>query len=75
VPFKDATVVMMDLLPTVNMKLRPRLLAELKPGTRIVSHMFSMGDWTPDKEIKVQMPEYEHTVFRWVIPRRQKTMD
>jgi SAM-dependent methyltransferase len=70
VPIKDATVVMMYLLPAVNLKLRPRLQAELRPGTRLVSHMFSMGDWEADKTTSVQMPEYEHIVYKWVIPPR-----
>ncbi|MGH9578343.1 MAG: SAM-dependent methyltransferase, partial [Terriglobales bacterium] len=43
--FREATVVTLYLLPDLNVKLRPRLLAELKPGTRIVSHQFDMGDW------------------------------
>jgi SAM-dependent methyltransferase len=47
--FRDADVVSLYLLPSLNEKLRPRLLRELRPGTRIVSHAFSMGDWTPDK--------------------------
>ena len=46
--FSPATVVTMYLLPSVNLKLRPRLLKELKPGTRIVSHDFDMGDWAPE---------------------------
>ncbi len=45
--FSGATVVTMYLLPSVNLKLRPRLQKELKPGTRVVSHDFHMGDWTP----------------------------
>ena len=45
--FSPATVVTMYLLPSVNLKLRPRLQRELKPGTRIVSHDFNMGDWAP----------------------------
>ena len=45
--FSPATVVTMYLLPVVNLKLRPRLLKELKPGSRIVSHDFDMGDWKP----------------------------
>src|SRR5689334_10408822 len=44
---REATVVTLFLLPTVNLKLRPRLLRELKPGTRIVSNTFDMGDWKP----------------------------
>ena len=70
VPIGDASVVMMYLLPAVNLKLRPRLLAELRPGTRVVSHMFGMGDWEPDQRTSVQTPEYEHLVYRWVIPPR-----
>jgi ribosomal protein L11 methylase PrmA len=47
--FHDATVITLYLLPGINMKLRPKLWKELKPGTRIVSHSFDMGDWQPDK--------------------------
>ena len=46
-----ATVMTLYLLPNVNMKLRPRLWKELKPGTRVVSHSFDMEDWAPDKEV------------------------
>lgn len=42
--FRDATIITLYLLPDLNVKLRPRLWAELKPGTRIVSHQFDMGD-------------------------------
>ncbi len=55
-----ATVLTMYLLPSVNMKLRPRLLRELKPGTRIVSHDFDLEDWEPDKK----MPN----IFFWIVP-------
>ena len=64
--FREATVVTMYLLTGVNMKLRPRLLAELKPGTRIVSHAFDMGDWKPEKEIDVN----GRKVYYWTIPKR-----
>ncbi len=57
-----ATVVTMYLLPRVNLKLRPTLLA-MKPGTRIVSHDFSMEDWKPDRLITVQK-----NIFYWVVP-------
>jgi ubiquinone/menaquinone biosynthesis C-methylase UbiE len=70
VPIADASVVMMYLLPAVNLKLRPRLLSELRPGTRVVSHMFSMGDWEPERRTSVHTQEYEHLVYRWTIPRR-----
>jgi SAM-dependent methyltransferase len=49
----EATVVTLYLLPRLNLKLRPKLLAELKPGTRVVSHGFDMGDWKPDRTVMV----------------------
>lgn len=58
-----ATVVTMYLLPDVNMKLRPRLFELLRPGTRVVSHDFSMGDWKPDRLVSVQK-----RIYYWVIP-------
>jgi len=51
--FHEATVVTLYLLPEVNIKLRPKLLKELKVGTRIVSHQFDMGEWKPDKQINM----------------------
>ncbi|HEX6213094.1 MAG TPA: methyltransferase domain-containing protein [Methylomirabilota bacterium] len=64
---KEATVVTLYLLPDVNLRLRPKLLADLKPGTRIVSHNYDMGDWKPLKTITVKVPE-EHTIYYWVVP-------
>ena len=68
----DATVVTLYLLPAVNMKLRPKLL-ELRPGTRIVSHNYDLGDWKPEKTIKLNLPDGEHTVYYWVVPARKKS--
>lgn len=62
--FRDATVVTLYLLPHLNLKLRPRLWRELKPGTRIVSHSHDMGDWKPEKEIQVE----GQTIYLWTIP-------
>lgn len=62
--FSDATVVTLYLLSTLNVKLRPKLLRELKPGTRIVSHAFDMGDWKPDKVVQVK----GRTIYDWVVP-------
>ena len=59
-----ATVITMYLLPSVNMKLRPRLL-DLKPGTRIVSHDFDMEDWQPDQKSTVRK-----NVFLWIVPAK-----
>ena len=65
--FREATVVTMYLLTGVNQKLRPKLLAELKPGTRLVSHAFDMGDWKPAQTYKVGTS----TVYYWVVPERK----
>ena len=62
----EATVVTLYLLPRVNIELRPRLLAELKPGTRVVSHDFDMGDWEADLRVTVRGAGSE--VYYWVIP-------
>ncbi|MEX0270780.1 cyclopropane-fatty-acyl-phospholipid synthase family protein [Leptolyngbyaceae cyanobacterium UHCC 1019] len=62
--FSDATVVTLYLLPELNVKLRPKLLRELKPGTRIVSHAFDMGDWKPDQVVEAD----GGTVYYWVVP-------
>jgi SAM-dependent methyltransferase len=60
-----ATVVTMYLLPSVNMKLRSRLLNDLKPGTRIVSHDFDLEDWQPDQKSTVRK-----NVFLWIVPAK-----
>ena len=64
--FRDATVVTLYLLPDLNARLRPRLWAELKPGTRIVSHQFAMGDWLPEKTIELR----GRTIYFWTISPR-----
>ena len=61
-----ATVVTLYLLTDLNLKLRPKLLKDLNPGTRIVSHAFSMGDWKPERAADVQ----GSTVYLWRIPPR-----
>jgi ubiquinone/menaquinone biosynthesis C-methylase UbiE len=62
----EATVLTLYLLPRINLELRPRLLAELKPGTRVVSHDFDMGDWQADLRVTVRGAGSE--VYYWVIP-------
>lgn len=62
----DATVVTLYLLPALNVKLLPKLLTDLKPGTRIVSHAFAMGDWKPKQTLNVG----GRTVYFWVIPAK-----
>ena len=62
--FKEATVVTLYLLPELNVKLRPRLWADLKPGTRIVSHQFDMGDWKAEKKLESN----GRVIYFWTIP-------
>jgi ubiquinone/menaquinone biosynthesis C-methylase UbiE len=61
---KEASVVTLYLLTSLNLKLRPKLWRDLKPGTRIVSHSFDMGDWKPEKQMEVD----GHTIYFWTIP-------
>jgi precorrin-6B methylase 2 len=60
----EATVITLYLLPALNLRLLPKLLKELRPGTRIVSHGFNMGTWKPEKALLVD----GHDVFFWTIP-------
>lgn len=64
----EATVVTLYLLPEVNLRLRPKLLKELKPGTRIVSHAFNMGDWQPQRVEQVD----GSTIYYWVVPKKSQ---
>ena len=65
--FGEATVITLYLLPDLNVKLRPRLLDELKPGTRIVSHQFDMGTWKPEKRLESN----GRVVYFWTIPAKK----
>jgi len=62
----NASVVTLYLLSTLNQKLKPKLMADLKPGTRIVSHAFDMGDWKPEKESDVN----GRRIYLWRVPAR-----
>jgi len=69
----EATVVTLFLLPELNVKLLPKLLRDLKPGTRIVSNTFDMGDWQPAKEVTVGDPDeaghpFSHRLYLWIVP-------
>ena len=61
----EATVVTLYLLPRLNEKLKPKLLKELRPGTRIVSHAFDMGDWAPEEKVSIG----SSTVYLWRVPK------
>lgn len=63
-PIRDASVVTLYLLPDINLRLRPRLLTELRPGARILSHNFDMGDWRPDAEEELDASR----LFLWIVP-------
>lgn len=64
--FSDATVVTMYLLESLNLRLKPHVLETLKPGTRIVSHVFGMGEWKPDHALTARGMH----VYKWIVPAR-----
>ena len=66
--FREATVVTLYLLPDLNVKLRPKLLAELKPGSRIISHQFDMGTWKPEKRVELN----GRTIYLWTVPKKER---
>jgi SAM-dependent methyltransferase len=67
--FSEATVVTLYLLPALNLKLRPKLLRDLKPGSRIVSHAFDMGDWKPEKAVNVPLDgDLDRMIYYWIVP-------
>jgi SAM-dependent methyltransferase len=73
--FREASVVTLFLLPQVNLKLRPKLLRDLKPGTRIVSNTFDMDDWKPEKEYTVGDADTDYEplsrkLYLWTVPAR-----
>jgi hypothetical protein len=68
---REATVITLYLSVEVNRRLRPKLLAELAPGSRIVSHDFDMGDWMPDRVVRVQGDGRERVLYLWVVPPRR----
>ena len=72
----EATVVTLFLLSSVNLRLRPKLLQDLKPGSRIVSNTFDMGDWKPEKQQSIDPTSgvedsfFSHTFYLWTVPQR-----
>lgn len=76
--FSEASVVMLYLYPELNARLRPKFLAELKPGSRNVSHQFPTGDWVPPKSLQVSpgdrqqwtTGDRDHWIHLWIVPTR-----
>jgi len=66
--FREASVMTLYLLTSVNLKLRPKLLRELRPGTRVVSHNFGMGEWKSDQSSSVDVEDISHEVYLWILP-------
>lgn len=70
---REATVVTLYLSEKLNVLLRPKLLRELRPGTRIVSHDFKMGNWKPEQTVRVPWGKLYRTVYLWTVPDQRKT--
>ncbi len=71
----EASVVTLFLLTSVNLKLRPKLLEDLKPGTRVVSNTFDMGDWKPEREVTLEGADdafLSRKLYLWKIPPRKR---
>jgi SAM-dependent methyltransferase len=66
----DATVAILTLSPAHTLKLRPRILRELKPGARVVSYAHAMGDWKPDLTVHVGSGDEERAAHLWIVPAR-----
>ena len=69
--FSEATVLVIYLFPDINIKLKPKIL-KMKPGTKVVSHRFDMGDWIPEKTEKVVLKDgKEHVIYLWIVPEKE----
>jgi len=73
VNYSEATIVTLYLSEKLNVLLRPKLLSELRPGSRILSHDFRMGDWKPEQTVRVPWGKLYRTVYLWTVPARRKT--
>ena len=67
---RPATVVTLYLTRELNLRLRSKLMVELRPGTRIVSHRFDMGNWAPQERVNVDMDGFASVVYLWTIPSK-----
>lgn len=69
----EANIVTLYLSDKLNVLLRPKLLRELRPGSRIISHDFRMGGWEPEQTVRVPWGKLHRTVYLWTVPKRSKT--
>lgn len=70
--FREASVVTLYLLPAINLQLKPQLMEQLKPGTRVVSHNYDMGNWQPEQTKTITTPDgVDHFIYFWRIPEKQ----
>lgn len=67
----DATVVTLYLGQEVNLRVRPKLVRELRPGARIISHDYDLGDWPPDSSAEVPLANRVHRLYLWRVPERR----
>jgi SAM-dependent methyltransferase len=65
---QSATVVTLFLSPELNARLRPKLTSQLKPGSRIVSHRYGIGDWVPERTVTLNVRETRNHIFLWRVP-------
>ena len=70
--FSEATILTLYLFPEVNLMLRPIIL-NMKPGTRVISHKYTMGDWEPDEVKVVRIKDAEHILYLWRVPSKAST--
>lgn len=68
----EATIVTLYLSRKLNLLLRPKLLRQLRPGTRIISHDFNMGDWKPDQKVRVPWFRGYRTIYMWIVPHQSE---
>jgi hypothetical protein len=73
VNYSEATIVTLYLSEKLNVLLRPKLLSELRPGSRIISHDFRMGDWKPEQTVRVPWGKLYRTVYFWTVPAPRRT--
>jgi SAM-dependent methyltransferase len=66
--FREASVVTVYLYPELNARLKPKFLAELRPGSRVVSHQFRVGDWRPDEQASIDVRGQQHALYLYIVP-------